>query len=444
MMEFFVLTDEFKPFGIIDTYSSVIWARRYNAVGDCELVLSIRFRELVKKDYYIGRNDDPMFCVIKKIDIQTGEDGDLLIVTASDISSILDQRVIWKTTFFGSNVETAIRTLVTNECYPPDGAGNIDGRRMVRTVEGIDSRLLYLDPANIPLLGGNITSQASYQNLGAKIREYCNQYQLGHYIRYNGATPPNNVRLYFGVFQGANRSGSICFSPKYDNIVNSEYSYDTSRQATVARVGGAGEGANRRLVYIGGGDSLNRYEIFVDAKDIGETMNYSDLQTTFSGGFGIWDYDTDSLGYRVPSVKIRIYTDEQLSSLQALYPGGNVITEDGVNYYFKNSPTFIAHNADGTAAADLTGSTKFVLDDIVYNPYLYERGLEKLAEYGIEETFEATIIPNVTYQYKQDYNLGDIVTIENGYVSAQARIIEAIEVEDDQGYSLELKVQYRG
>lgn len=67
------------------------------------------------------------------------------------------------------------------------------------------------------------------------------------------------------------------------------------------------------------------------------------------------------------------------------------------------------------------GSTEY------YN-LLEQRGYEKLAEHSPTYSFDGEIDPNVQYIYGTDYNLGDIVQIENEYgITATARIIEIIE-----------------
>lgn len=72
-----------------------------------------------------------------------------------------------------------------------------------------------------------------------------------------------------------------------------------------------------------------------------------------------------------------------------------------------------------------------------YYDMLATRGIEKLAERQIVKVFSGDIEPQTTYHYKTDYNLGDIVTVDNGYgVTATPRIIEIIECWDDTGYKV--------
>ena len=66
-----------------------------------------------------------------------------------------------------------------------------------------------------------------------------------------------------------------------------------------------------------------------------------------------------------------------------------------------------------------------------------------MAEFGAVTSFEGTIEPNTTFVYGQDYFLGDLVTIQNSFgITVQARITEIIEVDDDNGSSVEPKFEY--
>lgn len=79
----------------------------------------------------------------------------------------------------------------------------------------------------------------------------------------------------------------------------------------------------------------------------------------------------------------------------------------------------------------------------MYVVYLLSRGYDALVEYGSVVTFEGIVEPNVTFVYKQDYFLGDLVTVENEYgISRKARIVEVIETNDENGYNIEPKFEY--
>ncbi len=72
-----------------------------------------------------------------------------------------------------------------------------------------------------------------------------------------------------------------------------------------------------------------------------------------------------------------------------------------------------------------------------YNALLEQRGKEDLGENIDIATFEGEIEPGRTYEFGVDYNLGDIVEVENEYgISAAPRIIEIVECTDASGYSM--------
>lgn len=76
-----------------------------------------------------------------------------------------------------------------------------------------------------------------------------------------------------------------------------------------------------------------------------------------------------------------------------------------------------------------------------YYEILTEEGKEELSQVT-SVSFEAKV-DTTQYEYKKDFDLGDIVTLENEYgIKANVRIVEIIEVWNDSGYSLEPKFEY--
>lgn len=82
------------------------------------------------------------------------------------------------------------------------------------------------------------------------------------------------------------------------------------------------------------------------------------------------------------------------------------------------------------------------MPDEEYQKLLENRGIEKLAEHPLIETFDFAIDISRTYRYKIDFNVGDIVTGKNKYgIMSDARIIEMSEVFDSTGYKLVPKME---
>ena len=77
--------------------------------------------------------------------------------------------------------------------------------------------------------------------------------------------------------------------------------------------------------------------------------------------------------------------------------------------------------------------------DEEYQELLIERGRTKLAEYYAVESFTGEVDVSDSYEYKTDYDIGDIVAVKNSYgITAAARITEIDESEDNNsGYVVE-------
>lgn len=88
-------------------------------------------------------------------------------------------------------------------------------------------------------------------------------------------------------------------------------------------------------------------------------------------------------------------------------------------------------------AKDLSTNTEQPLTESKYDAMLMERGTEKLAETIVTKKFDGDVETRNTYVYRRDWNIGDIVQIENEFgITATSRILEIIESEDESGYSV--------
>lgn len=78
--------------------------------------------------------------------------------------------------------------------------------------------------------------------------------------------------------------------------------------------------------------------------------------------------------------------------------------------------------------------------DLTTEDELKKRAAQKLLEMVNTKTFEGSILDYTTFKFQEDFDLGDIVTIQNKDwgVTMDARIIEAQEVYEESGFNLEL------
>ncbi len=377
MTELHLLDGKLNRKYIIDTYSSIIWAPRYNDIGDCEIVM-LASKENFKKIEeckYIARDDDEMVCEIKKIDIKTDiESGDQLIITGIDIKTILNQRIIIKQTNFNGLVEDYIRRLIIDSIINPLNLDRKINNFILENKNGFTEI---------------IREQVTYENVGDKIQKLCKQYGWGYKVTVK------DKNFIFSLYKGIDNSNYVTFSEDYDVLATTDYSKDDSDIKNIAIVAGEGEGAERKTVTIGTGVGINRHELYVDARDISSSIDY----------------------------------DELLSN----YPDGEEKNINNIIYYQVNGSNIAILTKNEKKEV-----TKVQLCNNTYIENLKNAGYEKISEYVSVTSFVGEIIPNVNYIYKRDYNLGDIVNIINEYgISINVRISEIIESQDKNGYKIE-------
>ena len=382
MEEVFVLDKNLNVIHIIDVYESLIWCNRYNDVGDCELVIKASSENVkrIKGGLYLAREDDDMVCRVKKINIQTDkENGDNLIISGYDIKDILRQRIIWKKTNVNGLVEDYIRKLINDSIINP-----------IMQNRKIDNFILD-DKANFT---ETTTEQVTYDNLETKIQEICKKYDWGYkvYIK--------NNKFVFKLYKGEDKSNYVTFSDEYENLASNEYNEDNTSIANVGLIAGEGEDEKRTIATIGDEKGLDRYEMYIDARDISSSIEFEELIS--------------------------------------MYPNGKEVKSGNIIYYQVNNKNVAAITKDNEGNIETVSLIKDVYMDLLKN-----RGIENMSDYVSIKSFEGSIIPNYTFEYKKDYFLGDIVNVENSLgISLNARIVEIIEVHDSNGYSIEPKFEY--
>lgn len=330
-----VLNKSLERIAIVDDYTSLIWAKRYNETGALDLQVEATQKniDLFTKYNYITRDDDDCVYRIEALELDTSQENEnYLIVGAYDCKKILFQRIVWSQTNFTGTVENFIRKLIDESIINPENAA--------RKINNFN-----LKPAKD--FTEEIEAQVTYDNLGEKITELCTANNYGWKVTLEGGS------WYFDLYKGEDRSlwqgknPHVVFSPEYDNLSSTKYTMDANDYKNVALVAGEGEGTDRKTRSIGTATGLDRFEVLVE----------SNVSST----------------------------------------GGDL-----VDYY----------------------------------EALIANGKEQLAQLKIKQAFEGEIDTN-SYLYKTDYNVGDIVSIENEFgLTVNARIVEVTETWDKEGYTI--------
>lgn len=258
-MNIYVLNKSLERIGIIDTFSSIIWTNRYYSYGDFELYVPANNNMimLLQEGFYLvreGKESNAM--IIEAIQISTDvEQGNYLTVKGRCLKSILYRRIIWNITNIAGLLESGIaRLLNENIISPNDSARKIDNFENRNTLQ-----------TNI-----QFKSQYTGDNLGESVEALCQNYGIG----WDVSLDIDKKKFYFELYKGEDRSYDqktnpwIIFSNEYENLLTTDYTYDTSAYSNVCKVAGEGEGIQRKYVTVGNANGLYRYESYVDARDL--------------------------------------------------------------------------------------------------------------------------------------------------------------------------------
>lgn len=258
-MELKIFNRDLNLVGIVDSFSSLIWNRKYNSIG--EFQLNILFTEennsLLRLDNIIYKdNGEAGFITCKEI--KTDDNGaETIEVKGKFIIGYLERRIVWGCEEINSNIVEASHQLIINNCIDCT-----ENRKIPNLIIEENKEI------DIPLI-----KQVSYDNLFDTLSSIAQTHELGLKVDFDIF----NKKLIFKIYKGIDRSISqkvtapIIFSREFENVLNQNYLESNSNHKNVALIAGAGEGADRKTTTIGDEGGLDRYEIFVDARDITDT-----------------------------------------------------------------------------------------------------------------------------------------------------------------------------
>ena len=426
-MQIYVFNKDLEPVGIVENYTSAFWINRYFSNGNCEVCVPATSEnlQLFKIGYYLIRYDSDLSCKIQKIEIDTNaQSGNVLIITGIDVKSFLDQRIVWGNYSYNGRTEAILQNLVRNSLI-------VLGDRGLKDSHG-------------NFIISNDTSQGfsqtrvqeiSYKNVGEQVREICKEMGWGYRVRFGTLVAPTRPGFLFGVYNGADRSETVVFSPMYENLKESKFIIDASDMGNVTLVGGQGQGVLREFAELGTSlteaVSTERHEFFTDAKDIPDTTRWEDFSAAYPGG--TWESISAGRYLYKLNMQFPILSNSQLADLQDRYPGGTV----SGGFYVVNNAGIAEANTNNPAA-----DTTIILGDALYDLSLLNRGAEKLAEHGEKTSFDGTIVPDLTFKFGVDYFLGDIVSVRDEFGNNQAvRVVEVTENETATNKTFEIKFE---
>lgn len=268
-MEILVLDEQFQTLYNLDVFESLIWTERYRGAGNFEFYSPVndQIRQVVntvqtkmenKLDCYAWLKESKSAMIIDSLEIKTDvESGNHLIVSGRGLESILERRIIWEQTTLNGNLQNGIRKLIENAIISP----KIADRKI--------SNFLFSTSTNPYITGLSFRAQYTGDGLYDAVMIICEAYELGFDVILD-----QNNQFVFSLTYGEDRSYDqdknpyVIFSPKYENIINSDYLESITTLKNVTLVAGEDEGVSRKTRIVGSASGLSRRELYTDARDI--------------------------------------------------------------------------------------------------------------------------------------------------------------------------------
>lgn len=477
-MILYLLDYDFSRIMSIDLYESLIWTNRYLGYGDFELRMSfigqtldlinmITEKKSKSLDLYFSLEGDLM--IIETFEISSNvESGYHVIISGRGLESILERRIIWTTTNINGNLQNGIKKLIDDAFINPS-----DTNRKL-------SNFIFESSSNVDITKLTMTSQFTGDNLYETIYSICEESNLGFNIILN-----QNNTFVFKLVKGENRAFDqtinpyVIFSPKYDNLISSDYINSSKTLKNIALV--AGEEFEK-------GTPASKWNVNRDASysfvntenepNVWKSNNQAKQSTTAKTTWTYtptstqeliikWSVSSESSYDKIfislnGNTKVNYISGEQSGSFTEVLQPNTLYTliatyskDVSIDRGTDTATVIFDHVvdrrkttvSDGSSQTGLSRKELFVdardlqsesdnktLTSDEYVSILSQRGKEKLSENTYTYAFTGEIEPTKTFEYGRDFYIGDIVQIQNEFgMSIKAMIIEVVTSHDVSG-----------
>lgn len=406
-MELYILDSNYEQLGIIDEAESVLWLKNYNDAGECEIYAPCNadYLALLKSGHYVYRYDDDMFCKITTFNIETDtEMGDYIIAKGVDVCQILAGRIVrWNISYRGKLTGFIEKVLNDNAINPAEATRRIPN--------------FEIDKSNFSALSATVDRNAFTDDLLSVVMATCKAHNYGFRVSYDINTRKLVFRLYEGVNKATQQGAEyIEFSPEYANILSSSYTEDESNYKNVVYVSYIGYDEKTYLLSLHNATTEpqgeERREVFIDGTSITRDLTLEELRQMFP------DYNKSS----------EVVEDETHTRYYTMINGVEVTVATSVT----------------TGNAEIGYTETITASDYTYLLLIRSLGETAFADWQRSQSFTGVVDTINTYEYKTDYDIGDIVKVINEYgIEAEARITGIMESDDiNNGYIAEPTYEY--
>lgn len=261
-MQLYVLDRNFTVLGIIDNYECLMWKRNYYKSGifSMQIIPTFEQFELLKKGNILLKNDNTKEAMyIDHRELEENEDGEeVLLVEGYSLTQWIDRRITLYKQLEKGNAETVIRNYINTNCIDTKDIN----RKLPNLLQGVNNNL-----------GQEVDYNSHYKPLLEEIESIATTNELGYRIDLDLPNKQYIFEVYKGLDRTVNQNlnSKAIFSTEFENVSKQKYVDSDNNYRNMVLVAGAGEDENRKTLTLGiENEGLNRYELFVDARDISD------------------------------------------------------------------------------------------------------------------------------------------------------------------------------
>ena len=333
-----IINQSFNLLAEIDDYASLIITRAYFKGGILELKINknknnVEFLVEGNIIFPFNERNKPYLINFFQLQKQDGKQAEIIIIRAVHLVNIFNQRITVPPSgqshqsFTNTEVETIIKGYIDSNVVNP-----VNSNRDI-PIYSIDT-----DQQR----GPQIDDQTRFKNLLNETLRLVEAYELGQQIILDF----NTNKAVYDIFEGIDHSFDqfvnepVVFSPAFGNVERQEVIINKINFKNTAYTGGQGTGAARTVEIVNDTNtSLDRLEMFVDARDINTSTELQDrgfqkLQEfppieTFNGQIlntSNTQYEVDwNLGdiVTLEDIELNIRVNKRIIEIQEIYEAGN-------------------------------------------------------------------------------------------------------------------------
>lgn len=346
-MQLGVYDKDFLQIDNIDSFSSLIWTKRYRETGDFEIKIPLENEKDIpgwaKCDNYISLREDVeegYYMIIDRVEVSVDEeDGNILTISGKSLDVILNRRIVWEQTSYTNKTSDVISHLLRSAIIEP----SLEARRI--------KNFVFQSPPSAYVFS-TVNTQYTGDNLLTAIRGLADIDDYGISVLYDDNKGQFICELYKGTDRSFDQSNSnaVLFSTDLGNLISSNYLESTEDYRNVVLAMGQGTGSSRTRYILGDVSGLDRREYYKDARDVStsnaleqranEALKEHRIQELLDGEVtsDIYQYGTDyfvgdivqirnSLGIERKARVIEVIFSQD-SSGETIYPTVEVINEE--------------------------------------------------------------------------------------------------------------------